>query len=709
MKICIAAEERKRIQHFDRQFKERSSNRYKIPLRKHHQGTSLRVDQQVTTDLNAILSTWEEHFKSLSTVSEDMFPALSCVKEQIMPMMTASFENCDSLLDVPFCAEEIDAVLRKLKSSRSAGHDMLQAEHLKYGGPILRRWIEQICNSIADLESVPDSLKTGIIIPVYIGGGKDPLDTNSYRGITLTSVLAKVLESLLLTRLLTHLSERGIPHLNQTAYRKRVSCAEAIFSTLEVISQHSQKNEKMYMCFFDLQKAFDSVLYPILFKRVYDSGVNGKAWRLICSWYNQPKSMVRVSGHLTPLFTLERGVLQGSVLSPILFLLVMDPLLQTLENKNLGPNIYGTYVGAFAHADDICTVTSSTFTLQQQINTVQSFAKENGLALNPTKCEVLLVSSSKSVSSAPVGILGSQALTTQHHAKCLGYWWSWDLSAAKAIDEAIKRARRAFFAFGAIGAFNGKLNPISSRTIFDVCVIPILLYGSENWILTTPLLDRLEAFQGEIGRRILKLSKFHSLLSTRLALRWPSVAARIFIQKLNLLFKINSEEDSIGCHIFSKLAAKDPQSLRIIQECQYLEDRVECQGATDNILNSETSLKEVKNRILKVDWENCITEASQHSSTALAASISSSTSWLKLWDMALDYGPRGTAAMQALYRTLTRPRLDQNTCAICGDRLETSYFDHYTIHHTPIHSPEIIIDSLVEESREMFDYAHHFL
>ena len=124
----------------------------------------------------------------------------------------------------------------------------------------------------------------------------------------------------------------------------------------------------------------------------------------------------------------------------------------------------------------------------------------------------------------------------------------------------------------------------------------------------------------------------NSLLSTHIRGR-TSVAARIFIQKLNLLFKINSEEDSIGCHIFSKLAAKDPQSLRIIQECRYLEDRVECHGATDNILNSETSLKEVK----------------------------------------------------------------------------TSYFDHYTIHHTPIHSPEIIIDSLVEESREMFDYAHHFL
>ena len=63
-----------------------------------------------------------------------------------------------------------------------------------------------------------------------------PLDTNSYRRVTLTSVLAKVLETLTLMRMQCHFSERKIPHLNQTAYRKGVSCAVAIFSTMEVIS-----------------------------------------------------------------------------------------------------------------------------------------------------------------------------------------------------------------------------------------------------------------------------------------------------------------------------------------------------------------------------------------------------------------------------------------------------------------------------------------
>ena len=274
-------------------------------------------------------------------------------------------------------------------------------------------------------------------------------------GITLTSALAKILESLVLSHLRSHLTERGIPHLNQTAYREKVSCAEAIFSTLEVVSQYSQKNERMYMCLYDLQKAFDSVQYPVLLKRLYDAGVDGKAWRLIRSWYNRPKCRVRVNGHLSSAFTLDRGILQGSVLSPVLFLLVMDPLLRCLQSSSLGPSISNTYADAFAHADDIRTVTSSLATLQQQLNTVQNFAAENALVLNPTKCEVLLVSPSKPVSSAPAGILGKQALTLQHHAKCLGYWWSWDLSATKAIDEAIRKARRAFFTFGAMGAFHG--------------------------------------------------------------------------------------------------------------------------------------------------------------------------------------------------------------------------------------------------------------
>ena len=90
-------------------------------------------------------------------------------------------------------------------------------------------------------------------------------------------------------------------------------------------------------------------------------------------------------------------------------------------------------------------------------------------------------------------------------------------------------------------------------------------------MLTDSMLHQLESFQGEIGRRILKLSKYHSTLSTRLALRWPSVTARMFIRKLSLLSKVSDEGNSIGSQIF----LSSPQdSLRLVQECRAMESPV---------------------------------------------------------------------------------------------------------------------------------------
>ena len=72
------------------------------------------------------------------------------------------------------------------------------------------------------------------------------------------------------------LLEKGIPYLNQTGYGRKVSCAEATFVTMEAVSQYAPHGERIYMCFFDLQKAFDLVQYPVLLKHLYEAGIDGK-------------------------------------------------------------------------------------------------------------------------------------------------------------------------------------------------------------------------------------------------------------------------------------------------------------------------------------------------------------------------------------------------------------------------------------------------
>ena len=123
--------------------------------------------------------------------------------------------------------------MNKMKLKKSAGPDNLTAEHLKFGGQAIITWLTEILNSIVDVEQIPSCLKT---IP-GLQGGKDPLN---YSGITLNSVISKVLESLILNRLEPLFMEAGLPHPNHSAYRKNVSCADAIFATHEVINRFLQ-------------------------------------------------------------------------------------------------------------------------------------------------------------------------------------------------------------------------------------------------------------------------------------------------------------------------------------------------------------------------------------------------------------------------------------------------------------------------------------
>ena len=402
-------------------------------------------------------------------------------------------------------------------------------------------------------------------------------------------------------------------------------------------------------------------------------------------------------------FTLGRGVRQGSVLSPSLFLIVIDDLLKKLADLNQGVEFNGHYTGTMGHADDLQSITSTTDALHAQAEVIVQFVNSNFLKLNTSKCELLISSVSNSqpeVNNPPFSLKPS---TT---SKCLETWWSPNLSPKVSIEKNIANARRAFFGFGALGAFQGKLSPLSSKMIVEACVVPVCLSGCTNWILTDSLLELLECFQAELGRRALKLSRFHNKLSPLIGLRWPTMRARILSLKLSFLANLlDCTSTSLSSVILRSALESGEEEVALVQQCRFLEEPYKSKF-TDEILQGQSSLSSIKKDLIRADQSWLSNLSSEHSSLRHLVSLKE-VPWCKIWDVALDRGYNATLRATKVFSYLSWPLFGDRQCHFCDQSIPTeqSRFEHISLDHLSL-EPDTVISSLQELSDpELFDNA----
>ena len=344
-----------------------------------------------------------------------------------------------------------------------------------------------------------------------------------------------------------------------------------------------------------------------------------------------------------------------------------------------------SYVGSGGHADDIRTIAANKSSLMSQTLLVRDFTKNTCLKLNVAKCDVVRMTGRSGLCGEKID-LASHTVETQDKAKCLGIWLRCDLSAKTSVKENIIKARRAFFGMGKVGAFQGTLTPLSGASIYDACVIPVLLYGCETWILDHPCLTVLENFQAEIGKRILHPPPRHPNNAVQVGLQWPSVASRILIHKLTYLAKLMTSDNQISAKLFSSLVIEDIYQISIVQQCKLLEVSLGTSvlaRCLSDPLNAPRIVKEHRSIILKQDFESLLVSASSHQSTKHICNVARITSWRKVWDYALDRGARGTKLIQILFKAMSTPVFGTRSCTLCGDHIDLncSFLDHLCEFH----------------------------
>ena len=207
------------------------------------------------------------------------------------------------------------------------------------GGQIMTNMITLLFNKTLQAGLYPHAWGEGVITSLFKSG--DINSTNNYRGITISSCLGKLFNSILNRRLDVFSIENELKCKEQIAYESGSRTVDHIFVLQTLTNQYFSKKDKFYGCFVDMKKAFDSVLHNAILYKLFEENVNGKFHEIITNMYETTKISVKVNQQeKTESFPCKVGIRQGDNLSPNLFKFIMKDLPRQLENAESDPLIF---------------------------------------------------------------------------------------------------------------------------------------------------------------------------------------------------------------------------------------------------------------------------------------------------------------------------------------------------------------------------------
>ena len=175
----------------------------------------------------------------------------------------------------------------------------------------------------------PSVLKTAKVVPVFKKDLK--LHYSNYRPISLLSNIEKIIEKLMYKRLYTFLNKNNIIYNLQFGFRQQYSTSQALINITENIRKALDDGNIGCGIFVDLQKAFDTVDHQILLAKLNHYGICEVSNDWFKSYLSNCNQYVSINGYECGLAALNCGILQGSVIGPILFLLYINDLNQAIK------------------------------------------------------------------------------------------------------------------------------------------------------------------------------------------------------------------------------------------------------------------------------------------------------------------------------------------------------------------------------------------
>ena len=290
------------------------------------------------------------------------------------------------VLDHDITDEELKLGAYILRNGKATGHDSISNEMLSCLLEVRPEILKKLFNSILHNPITIEKWNISMISPLHKTGSK--INPDNYRGISLSSCFSKLFTSILNQRLTKFAFDHKIFSTSQLGFLAGCRTSDALLILHNIVDYYCRKKEQyVFGCFVDFQKAFDSIPRRILFQKLLDHNINGKFYDCLVNMYCKDIACVKISDSMTPSFSTNQGVKQGCILSPTLFNIFLADLQGISHNELCEPVQISENLklGCLIWADDLLLLSKSEAGLKKMLYTLNSYAATNGMTLNLKK------------------------------------------------------------------------------------------------------------------------------------------------------------------------------------------------------------------------------------------------------------------------------------------------------------------------------------
>ena len=382
-------------------------------------------DDGMDTNNKTAANLFNEYFASVaSKLAEKFSPEIS-----LQHGSDEDSENREQCYLEPTSAGEITQIVKSF-SAKKLRKDEIQPFILYMIIPIIAPLLAHLFNKCVTNGVYPNVFKVARVVPLHKAG--DKTSVLNYRPISTLSIFNKIFEKIIHDRLYKFITNNRILTDAQFGFRKSSDTGLATFSLVTDLLE-SFKNKSYTICMFlDLKKAFDTIDRSILIQKLYNYGVRGNFLNMLKNYLQNRTQYVCLGGDSSDVKDMKLGIIQGSVLGPLLFNIYINDIVKL-----------GLKTILFADDAVFCANGKSVEECASQIqlfaNRLSSWLNKNRLTPSETKTKLMLVTPSRKPQTMPIILFNENILEWVDEIKYLGIIIDNKLTFKQQVDYVVNR------------------------------------------------------------------------------------------------------------------------------------------------------------------------------------------------------------------------------------------------------------------------------